>query len=65
MEQSKKEKCREAIEASGGMDVNQNMAAKMAGIKDVGDVGSAVKNFHQATVMDMISEFWVNGLLSG
>jgi hypothetical protein len=56
---------REAIEASGGMDVNQNMAAKMAGIKDVGDVGSVVKNFHQATVMDMISEFWVNGLLSG
>ena len=56
---------KEAIEASGGMDVNQNMAAKMAGIKDVGDVGSVVKNFHQATVMDMISEFWVNGLLSG
>ncbi len=56
---------KEAIEASGGMDVNQNMAAKMAGIKDVGDVGSVVKNFHQATFMDMISEFWVNGLLSG
>jgi hypothetical protein len=56
---------KEAIEASGGMDMNQNMAAKMAGIKDVGDVGSVVKNFHQATFMDMISEFWVNGLLSG
>jgi hypothetical protein len=56
---------KEAIEASGGMDMNQNMAAKMAGIKDVGDVGSVVKNFHQATVMDMISEFWLNGLLSG
>lgn len=56
---------KEAIEASGGMDVNQNMAAKMAGIKDVGDVGPVVKNFHQATVMDMISEGWLNGLLSG
>ena len=56
---------KEAIEASGGMDVNQNMAAKMAGIKDVGDVGPVVKNFHQATVADMVSEFWVNGLLSG
>ena len=56
---------KEAIEASGGMDVNQNMAAKMAGIKDVGDVGSAVKNFHQATAMDMITEYWVNSLLSG
>lgn len=56
---------KEAIEASGGMDVNQNMAAKMAGIKDVGDVGSVVKNFHQATFMDMISEFWINGILSG
>ncbi len=56
---------KEAIEASGGMDMNQNMAAKMAGIKDVGDVGSAVKNFHQATAMDMITEYWVNSLLSG
>jgi hypothetical protein len=56
---------KEAIEASGGMDVNQNMAAKMAGIKDVGDVGPAVKNFHQATFMDMITEYWVNSLLSG
>ena len=56
---------KEAIEASGGMDMNQNMAAKMAGIKDVSDVGPTVKNFHQATVMDMISEGWVNGLLSG
>ena len=56
---------KEAIEASGGMDVNQNMAARMADVKNVNAVGPIVKNFHQATALDMISEFWVNGLLSG
>ena len=55
----------EAIEAAGGLVKNQAIAKKLSEITDINDVGPTVKGFYQATVVDMIGEAWVNGLLSG
>jgi len=53
-----------AIDSFGGLDVNQDIARKMAGIKDVSDVGRFVKGSYRATTGDMVSEVWINSLLS-
>ena len=58
---------KETIESSGGMDVNQALAKRLA---DVGtanrkNLGKFVRKASKATTVDMITEVYVNMLLSG
>ena len=55
---------KEALEASGGMEVNQRMAQMMSQLDDPAQVGKFVKEASKATNMDMLYEVWINGLLS-
>lgn len=55
---------KEALEASGGMEVNQKMAQMMSQLDDPAQVGKFVKDASKATNMDMLYEVWINGLLS-
>jgi hypothetical protein len=55
---------KEALEASGGMEVNQKMAQMMSQLDDPAQVGKFVKDASKATSMDMLYEVWINGLLS-
>jgi hypothetical protein len=55
---------KEALEASGGMEVNQKMAQMMSQLDDPAQVGKFVKDASKATNMDMLYEGWINGLLS-
>ena len=55
---------KEALEASGGMEVNQRMAQMMTQLDDPAQVGKFVKEASKATNMDMLYEVWINGLLS-
>lgn len=55
---------KEALEASGGLEVNQRMAQMMSQLDDPAQVGKFVKDASKATNMDMLYEVWINGLLS-
>ena len=55
---------KEALEASGGIEVNQKMAQMMSQLDDPAQVGKFVKEASKATKMDMLYEVWINGLLS-
>jgi hypothetical protein len=55
---------KEALEASGGIEVNQRMAQMMSQLDDPTQVGKFVKDASKATKMDMLYEVWINGLLS-
>ena len=56
---------KEAIDASGGLDVNQEIFRKMSEINDAADLGRYVKGTYVATKSDMVQEVWINSLLSG
>ena len=56
---------KEAIDASGGLDVNQEIFKKMSEINDAADLGRYVKGTYVATKSDMVQEVWINSLLSG
>lgn len=55
---------KEALDATGGLEVNQDIAKRFADITDPKDIGKYVKDVHVATVKDMVEEFWINSLLS-
>jgi hypothetical protein len=56
---------KEALETTGGEGLSRNMAAMIAELKDVGQVGKVVKEANQAKTFDVLYEVWINGLLSG
>lgn len=55
---------KEALEASGGMEVNQKMAQMMSELDDPTKLGKFVKDASKARNIDMLYEVWINGLLS-
>jgi hypothetical protein len=55
---------KEALEASGGMEVNQKMAQMMSELDDPTKLGKFVKDASRARSIDMLYEVWINGLLS-
>lgn len=56
---------KEALETTGGESLSRNMAAMIAELKDVNQVGKVVKEANKATTFDKLYEVWINGLLSG
>ncbi len=56
---------KEALETTGGEGLSRNMAAMIAELKDVNQVGKVVKEANKATTFDKLYEVWINGLLSG
>ena len=55
---------KEALEASGGLEVNQKMAQMFAELDDPAQVGKFVRDANKVTTADMLYEVWINGLLS-
>ena len=55
---------KEALEASGGTKLNQDMAKMLSELDDPAKIGRFVKDASKATNSDMLFEFWINGLLS-
>jgi len=55
---------KEALEASGGLEVNQKMAQMFAELDDPAQVGKFVRDANKVTSADMLYEVWINGLLS-
>ena len=56
---------KEALEATGGLKVNQDMAQMMSEITDPASLGKFVAKAYKATTSDMLYEYWINALLSG
>lgn len=58
---------KESIESSGGMAVNQAIARRAAeiGAKNKGALGRYVRKASKATTVDMVTEIYINALLSG
>ena len=55
---------KEALETSGGIEVNQKMAQMISELDDPAQLGKFVKDANKATTVDMLYEVWINGLLS-
>ena len=55
---------KEALDASGGLEVNQKMAQMFAELDDPAQVGKFVRDANKVTSADMLYEVWINGLLS-
>ena len=55
---------KEALEASGGLDLNQELAKKLSQINDPAHLNRFVKNADKATKLEMVEEYWINALLS-
>lgn len=55
---------KEALEATGGLELNQKLAQKLSEVTDPAHLGRFVKNADKATTMEMIEEYWINSLLS-
>jgi hypothetical protein len=55
---------KEALEATGGLKVNQEMAQMMSEITDPNSLGKFVAKANKATTSDMLYEIWINSLLS-
>lgn len=55
---------KEALEASGGLDLNQDLAKRLSQINDPAHLNRFVKNADKATTSEMIEEYWINALLS-
>ena len=55
---------KEALETSGGIEVNQKMAQMISELDDPAQIGRFVKDANKATTVDMLYEVWINGLLS-
>ena len=55
---------KEALDASGGMEVNQKMAQMMAELDDISQLGKFVSEANNVTTFDKLYEVWINGLLS-
>lgn len=55
---------KEALEASGGLDLNQDLAKRLSQINDPAHLNRFVKNADKATTSEMIEEYWINSLLS-
>jgi hypothetical protein len=55
---------KEALEATGGLKVNQEMAQMMSEITDPNSLGKFVAKANKATKRDMLYEIWINALLS-
>jgi hypothetical protein len=55
---------KEALDASGGMEVNQKMAQMMAELDDISQLGKFVADANNVTTFDKLYEVWINGLLS-
>ena len=56
---------KEALEATGGLKINQDMAQMMSEITDPASLGKFVSKANKATTSDMLYEYWINSLLSG
>tara|TARA_R110000796_G_scaffold52252_1_gene123204 strand:+ start:1383 stop:4646 length:3264 start_codon:yes stop_codon:yes gene_type:complete len=55
---------KEALDASGGLKINQEMAQMMSEITDPNSLGRFVAKSYKATTSDMLYEVWINALLS-
>ena len=55
---------KEALDGSGGSEVNQKMAQMFAELDDPAQVGKFVRDANKVTTADMLYEVWINGLLS-
>ena len=55
---------KDALDASGGTDVNQKMAQMLASFDNAKQVGEFVRKANDVTNVDMLYEVWINGLLS-
>ena len=55
---------KEALDGTGGSEVNQKMAQMFAELDDPAQVGKFVRDANKVTSADMLYEVWINGLLS-
>ena len=55
---------KEALEATGGLELNQALFQKISEITDPAHLNRFIKHANKATTMEMIEEYWINALLS-
>ena len=55
---------KDALDGTGGSEVNQKMAQMFAELDDPAQVGKFVRDANKVTTADMLYEVWINGLLS-
>jgi macrodomain Ter protein organizer (MatP/YcbG family) len=55
---------KDALDATGGADVNQKMAQMFASFDNAKQVGDMVRRANKVKSVDMLYEVWINGLLS-